>query len=98
MIKVLFCVSEKINSQHQESLETVLNSINNELKGKRMTFDCSTYDFKRSEKKEIENDTDSFLNLKYINKLDSQDVKKYDSIIYIPDNSTNLKGNYLWRL
>lgn len=96
MIKILFQISKKIEKEYLESLEEAIDSINKEFTDKEIFFEYSTYSFSKLEKGEIETETDSFLNSKAITELHCKTAKRHNSIVYIPDSSTNLKGNYLW--
>lgn len=95
MIKVLFRISEKIEKESLESMKKALDSINKEFSDNEIAFEYSTYSFDKLERKEIEEDPSSFLYSKR-EKIQNKTKDRHNSIIYIPDSSTNLKGNYLW--
>lgn len=94
-LKIIIRVSKGISSDYFDDLKKVINSIRSEEKIiKEIDFSVEKYIFTIKEGNQILNNPNAFLDKKY-NEL-SESQKSINSIIYVPDTTINLKGNFLW--
>lgn len=94
-MKILIKVSEGVNKDYFNDLKKVINSIKTKEKIKKeIEFFIEYYNFTRDEGNLILNDPNAFLDNKY-GEL-SKSAKNFNSIIYIPERTLNLKENFLW--
>ena len=94
-MKILIKVSKGINEGYFNDLKKVINSIKKDDKIKKeIEFFIEYYNFNTDEGNQILNNPNAFLDKKYKELSESQ--KSINSVIYIPDMTLNLKGNFLW--
>ena len=94
-MKILIKVSGGISKDYFNDIKKVINSIKTEDKIKKeIDIFIEYYNFTENEGNKILNNPNAFLDRKYIEL--SKFENSINSIIYIPDMTINLKGNFLW--
>ena len=92
-MKILIKIDINIGGKYLISLKKVIDAIKRDNKlSKDISIKIEPYEFTINEKMQIQKEGIEFV----YSKIENNPTRNYDSLIFIPGPSINLKGNYLW--
>lgn len=92
MIKVLFKISKNLEEEYLNSLKEVLSSLKKKDKLSNLSFEYESYNFGTISSLQLQTSSNAFLNARFA----ELGGELFNSVVYIPKSSLNLKDNYLW--